>query len=241
MASLVDTTGKQYPLRTNGITTVGRAPDNDIVLADTTVSQHHAVLSFDGRSASVRDLGSSNGTFVGAARISETPLTDGSNFRLGGVTFTYKATDGDLSAPPTSYCTKCGRPMPSNSRACPHCEPTGIDQVNIGIKIASGEAATSRAKLQFEAQKKSGWLAAFLNLVFPGAGYAYCGRWILGVIVFVLFVAVATGTLEQWLPVPITLVGLLPIVFIDGFLAAGRYNKDLMTRILEGTEQASMR
>jgi len=240
MALLIDASGRHFSMRTNGITSVGRAPDNDVVANDPTVSQHHAVLSFDGRSATLRDLGSSNGTFVGAARISETALADGSSFRLGAVSFTFKTSDVHALMAAPRYCTKCGRPISPNTSSCLHCERRALDQVNIGIKIGSGEGATSRAKLQFDSQKKSGWLAAFLNLIFPGAGYAYCGRWVLGAIVFLLFVAITTGDLEQWLPYPITSIGFLPIVFIDGFLAAGRYNKDLMTRILNG-EQLTVR
>jgi hypothetical protein len=235
MAWLVDAHGKQFPIPTNGLTSIGRAPDNDLVIADPTVSQRHAIISFDGGSATLRDLGSSNGTFVGAARVNEASLTDGASVRLGGVGFTFKIGGSPaVAAGPIKYCTRCGRSTPSNSQACSYCEPKAHDQVNIGISIGSGETATNRARLQFDAEKKSGWLAAFLNLVCPGAGYAYCGRWILGAFVFLLFVALATGTLEQWLPVPITFLGLLPIIFIDGFLVAGRYNKNLMTRILEG-------
>jgi hypothetical protein len=80
--------------------------------------------------------------------------------------------------------------------------------------------------LKVEAQKKSGWLAAFLNLIVAGAGYAYCGRWFLGIVAFFFVVGVAALTKG---------VGALPfmlVLFIDGFLAAGRYNKQLVQRVL---------
>jgi len=92
-------------------------------------------------------------------------------------------------------------------------------------------AQVNDTALLFEARKKSGWLAAFLNLVLPGAGYAYCGRWILGIAAFFLVVAMIVGSLGI-LAAPIFLV-----VFIDGFLAAGRYNKQLAERML--TEASS--
>ncbi len=106
---------------------------------------------------------------------------------------------------------------------------------------------SAHPKLQFYAQKKSGWLAAFLNLVCPGVGYMYCGRKTLGIFVLVLsiflYVVADTDMLEnQWLS-PSEAAGiyvtLLLVVFIDGFVAAHSYNKKLMCRILglEGLEE----
>lgn len=84
--------------------------------------------------------------------------------------------------------------------------------------------------LKVEAKKKSGWLAAGLNLVLPGAGYIYCGRWILGIIVFLLIIGIAIATKG---------IGTIPFVLIlivDGFLTAGRYNKKLIESVLAEEE-----
>ena len=48
---------------------IGRLPHNDIIVDDTTVSREHATLIIAGDEFSVRDLGSSNGTFVNGMRI----------------------------------------------------------------------------------------------------------------------------------------------------------------------------
>ena len=54
----------------HGDVVIGRAPDVEVVLDDTAVSRHHAVISMvDGR-ATLRDLGSQNGTHVDGARVS---------------------------------------------------------------------------------------------------------------------------------------------------------------------------
>ncbi len=45
-------------------TTMGRAPDNDLVLEGDGVSRRHASISFDGKGYLVEDLGSKNGTRV---------------------------------------------------------------------------------------------------------------------------------------------------------------------------------
>ena len=64
--------------------TIGRAPDADLVLDETGVSRHHArvVRSPDG-GFYVEDLGSVNGTFVGAARVDVAPLERGALLQLG--------------------------------------------------------------------------------------------------------------------------------------------------------------
>jgi DNA-binding NtrC family response regulator len=55
-----------YPARPE--VTVGRSPDCTIFLEDPGMSRFHAVLSFDGERATVRDGGSHNGTHVNGAR-----------------------------------------------------------------------------------------------------------------------------------------------------------------------------
>lgn len=64
---------------------IGRAPDNDIVIAAPTVSGHHCELipQADG-SYLLQDLGSTNGTFVNGARISQQRVRPQDNVMLAG-------------------------------------------------------------------------------------------------------------------------------------------------------------
>lgn len=48
---------------------IGRNGDNDIVIDDASVSRKHAVLIISGSEYSVRDIGSSNGTYINGMRI----------------------------------------------------------------------------------------------------------------------------------------------------------------------------
>ncbi len=64
--------------------TIGRKEVCDIVLASVDVSRQHAEVRFERGRWVVRDLGSSNGTFVGAARVTEHELRSGDRLRIGG-------------------------------------------------------------------------------------------------------------------------------------------------------------
>lgn len=68
----------------HGTTRVGRAPDNHLVITEPAVSGHHLVVTNDSTGVTVRDLGSTNGTFLNEQRIeTPRPLRDGDLLRIG--------------------------------------------------------------------------------------------------------------------------------------------------------------
>jgi ABC transport system ATP-binding/permease protein len=73
---------------------IGRAPDNDLVLADLEVSRHHAELRRrkDGI-YEIADVGSSNGTYVNGRRISSQVLTESDIIGVGHSTFRLKGSE----------------------------------------------------------------------------------------------------------------------------------------------------
>jgi hypothetical protein len=82
--------GQIFPLA--GEATIGRDAGNSIALAiDNTVSRSHAVISAEGDGFMIRDQGSSNGTFVNGARVSESPLRPGDEVSIGGTRFRFEA------------------------------------------------------------------------------------------------------------------------------------------------------
>ena len=60
-----------------GTVTLGRAADNDIVLADRLASRHHAQLVCAPDGCEFVDLGSSNGSWVGGQRVARRALREG--------------------------------------------------------------------------------------------------------------------------------------------------------------------
>jgi hypothetical protein len=72
-------------------TSVGRTPDNQIVVPIREVSRRHAEIVLVENGYVVKDLGSPNGTFVNGERITEHRLKDGDRIAMGGQVFVFKA------------------------------------------------------------------------------------------------------------------------------------------------------
>jgi transcriptional regulator with GAF, ATPase, and Fis domain len=64
---------------------IGKAPDNDLVLPDDTVSRHHCELTRAPEGVHVRDLNSTNGTKVQGARIAEAVVQPGVVLKVGEI------------------------------------------------------------------------------------------------------------------------------------------------------------
>lgn len=70
-------------------TRIGTRQDSDVHLDDTFVSSRHAEILVEGEEFVLRDLGSTNGTFCGGERISESRLRDGDRLRFGQSEFVF--------------------------------------------------------------------------------------------------------------------------------------------------------
>ena len=86
------------PMDANASLSVGRLPDCDLVIDDTSVSKHHARVEWDGKEALVEDLKSSNGTRLNGDLLNlKLAVRDGDTITFGDAQFCYLTT-GTLHA-----------------------------------------------------------------------------------------------------------------------------------------------
>ncbi len=64
---------------------IGRLADNAIQIEDASVSSHHGEIAFHGGDYVLRDLGSTNGTFVNGVQVTEHTLKGGEQIRFGSI------------------------------------------------------------------------------------------------------------------------------------------------------------
>ena len=90
----LDVDGERYPLM-GAMTVLGRDDSADIILDDPGISRRHSEIrvTTDGPHvvANIRDLGSTNGTFVNSERVTSQRLSDGDRITVGRTSVVYRA------------------------------------------------------------------------------------------------------------------------------------------------------
>ncbi|PSB46761.1 serine/threonine protein kinase [Cyanosarcina cf. burmensis CCALA 770] len=128
---------QQWQFEDASIVRIGRAPDNDVVLADPLVSRHHLLLqrqNGEDSSSHVWQLinQGTNGTFLDGVLVSQSAIVDGSIIQLakGGPTLRFqfqspstrageqggkrageKTCNHDGNSPQNLFCIHCGQPL----------------------------------------------------------------------------------------------------------------------------------
>jgi pSer/pThr/pTyr-binding forkhead associated (FHA) protein len=77
-------TGRTHELKADK-TTIGRVEDNTFQIAEASVSSHHAEVLLRGNDVVIKDLNSTNGTFINGEKIDESVLKPGQTLRLGQI------------------------------------------------------------------------------------------------------------------------------------------------------------
>ena len=85
--------GRTYELNVEK-TTVGRVEDNAFQIAEPSVSSHHAEIILKGNDVVIKDLNSTNGTFINGEKITEAVLKPGQTLKFGQVELRLEGKDG---------------------------------------------------------------------------------------------------------------------------------------------------
>ena len=77
----------------------GRGPDNTIIINHPTVSTVHCAITLGDGSLQLRDINSTNGTFLEGKQITEASLVTGQSFRIGDVEVLVESAEVNVAIP----------------------------------------------------------------------------------------------------------------------------------------------
>ncbi|HEU5122971.1 MAG TPA: FHA domain-containing protein [Verrucomicrobiae bacterium] len=113
-------------------TTIGRVDDNTFQLADGSISSHHCEILLRGSDVVVKDLNSTNGTFINGEQITETVLKPGQTLRLGQVEMRLE-TDGVSSPIPSSGNAPAPTTAPAPASSAKRMDQTVVMQRGVSL------------------------------------------------------------------------------------------------------------
>src|SRR5262245_4814375 len=91
--------GRTHELKVDK-TTIGRVEDNTFPITEPSVSSHHCEIALRGSDVVVKDLNSTNGTFINGEKVTEQVLKPGQILRLGQIELRLE-TDAPAPAAPS--------------------------------------------------------------------------------------------------------------------------------------------
>jgi pSer/pThr/pTyr-binding forkhead associated (FHA) protein len=102
--------GQSFELKVDK-TTIGRVEDNAFPIVEPSVSSHHCEIILQGTEVLIRDLNSTNGSFINGEKVSEAVLKPGQTLRLGQVEL--RLDDGSPMPPPSAAAVAPSAPAPT--------------------------------------------------------------------------------------------------------------------------------
>src|SRR5438105_1860258 len=130
-----------------GANSLGRGFANDFKIEDPSVSASHCQIIVSDNGVLIKDLGSTNGTYVNRTPVSEAALQGGQTIHLGGVEMLYYPESPttppvafNLSSPPKTF---VARPTASTA-STPESSPTAFVSPPSGAPAAATTVTTSQ-------------------------------------------------------------------------------------------------
>src|SRR6267143_1155966 len=113
---LLSTSGEQsIDLQVGRTLVVGRAVTSDVPIYDPTISRRHAEIALAGSGVRVKDLGSSNGTFLNGARVTEAEAAENDIVTFGKVAFKVISVTPPAPRPQVVPPSEFSKPMPGGT------------------------------------------------------------------------------------------------------------------------------
>jgi adenylate cyclase len=112
-------TDQSFEIKGGAPLVVGRALNSDIPVFDPTISRRHAEVVLDESGVQVRDLGSSNGTYVNGARVDNARVAAGDIVTFGKVAFRLKEITPTATPRSSGEVAGAGAPGSSGEMALP--------------------------------------------------------------------------------------------------------------------------
>ncbi len=225
--------------------TIGRAPVNTIQLAphDTRASARHAELTFDGKNLYLKDLNSTNGTFLKNHRVTYTKLVGGDvvEFGVGGpqLRFDFVLPGPPVSAPPVMETVPAVPPVGVGSvpAAPPANVPASGAQVSPHLPGSLPPVPNPPANLGLEWEGNAPSQTTHMgNREFPlqtGIQYYF---YVPGILLTLFGIIAVLGNTFYWFA--ITMLAVIPLTLLGLFLllTGWSYSRVNITITLEGIE-----
>jgi pSer/pThr/pTyr-binding forkhead associated (FHA) protein len=133
-------TGRAHELKVDK-TTIGRVEDNAFQIAEPSVSSHHCEVLLRGNEVVVKDLNSTNGTFINDEKITESVLKPGNTLRLGHIEL--RLEDGTATTPAAPAPATASAPAPAPAPASAK-KPEPATRVTRGVSLSELESGGGR-------------------------------------------------------------------------------------------------
>ena len=130
-------TGRTHELKGDK-TTIGRVEDNMLQIAEPSVSSHHCEVLLRGSDVVVKDLNSTNGTFINDEKITESVLKPGHTLRLGQVELRLENGAPTASAPAAD--SPAAAPAPAPAPTPPVAKPESAARATRGVSLSDLES-----------------------------------------------------------------------------------------------------
>jgi predicted component of type VI protein secretion system len=167
-------TGRTHELKVDK-TTIGRVEDNTFQIAEPSVSSHHCEILLRGNDVVVKDLNSTNGTFINDEKITESVLKPGYTLRLGQIELRLENGAPAAPAPVASAPAASSAPAPAPAKKT---EPARASR---GVSLSDLESGAGRP-VGFDTA------TAFSKKRNKFGTYFWIGAIVVGVVIIILLI-----------------------------------------------------